>query len=160
MVALAIGLIITITLPAAIVYLIHRRSRVPVAVPLIAALFYVFGVALSVPLTAWIWPLIFGSRRALGAVLLSAVTVAVFQEFVRFLAFRYIKTMQRHRDHAGALAAGIGQAGLASILTGLQLLGGVTSWHCSPRSSIPRRSSKRWYTALRSSCCSRSASCR
>jgi YhfC intramembrane metalloprotease len=121
-VGLVIGLLITISVPVGIIFLIHRRSRVPVAVPLIAALFALFGLALTVPFTAWIWPLAFGGGRMPGALLLGAVTTGVISEFARFLSFRYIKTMQFHRDHSGALAAGIGHAAVGSVLAGLQFL--------------------------------------
>jgi uncharacterized membrane protein YhfC len=120
-----IGLLITIGLPALIVYLIHARSRVPVSVPVLAAVFCAIGLAVSVPLNAYVWPLIFGSRSALGALLLSGITAGVCQEVARYASFRFPKVMRDHRDHAGALAAGVGHAGLLSVLAGLQFIAAI-----------------------------------
>jgi hypothetical protein len=129
---LLVGLLITIGLPAGLVRLIHTRTHIPVAVPLLGALFGMLGLAVSLPITAYLWPLSFGARTS-TTVLLTAVTSGLCQELARYAAFRYAKPLRDRRDHAGALAAGVGHAAVASVLTGIQFVGGLALLLFLPR---------------------------
>jgi hypothetical protein len=125
LICLIIGLSITIGLPLAIYYLIKRRTSMPGAVPVIGATFGLISLAFTVPLNAYVWPLVFGSRLATGTLVMSSVTIGVISEVARYGAFRYPRRMRFYRDHEGALAAGFGDGAVNSILAGLQFVAGV-----------------------------------
>jgi hypothetical protein len=121
---LVIALLITIGLPLVVLYAIPRYSRVPRQVVLYGGLCCLVSLAVSVPLTSFVWPGVFGSG-SVGTLVATAVTVGVLQEVARFCGFRYVKTLRENADHAGAMAAGFGFGAVGSLLAGLQILGGL-----------------------------------
>ncbi|MBA3529987.1 MAG: YhfC family intramembrane metalloprotease [Propionibacteriaceae bacterium] len=120
----AFALFMMIALPVLLAFLVVRARRLPVRVPLVAAGFYFISLAITLPLTAFAWPLAFG-RGSLLTLALTCLTWGVCEELARFASFRFVPVMQRHRDDSGALAAGLGHGGAESIIFGLQFGAGV-----------------------------------
>lgn len=111
-IGITIEMLLMIGLPIIAGTVVCRRWRVPVAVPLIAAGFFLAQLVVNSLLTKALFPHIFG--QGLGTILVSALTYGVFEETARYLSFR-VGPLRRRRDTGGALAAGIGHGGMESI---------------------------------------------
>ncbi len=118
--ALGTALILMIALPLTLIVVLTRRRGVPGRVSLVAAGFYLLNLAVNAPLTAFVWPKLFGTG-SWSTLLATCLTYGVCEELARYASFRWVPVMRRHRDDSGAVAAGLGHGGAESILFGLQL---------------------------------------
>lgn len=111
--AVAVEFGLMIVLPLVVVRLWIRRRRVPLAVPLIAAAFYLLNLVVNVPLTALLYPSLGLPPVTLTA--LTALTYGLCEEVARWLSFK-VGPLARRRDGDGGVAAGLGYGGMESLL--------------------------------------------
>ena len=122
--AFAFALVVMIVLPVLLALVVARTRRVPFRVVLVAAGFYLLNLAVNVPLTGFVWPLLLG-RSSLLTLLLTCLTWGVCEELARYASFRFVRVMKENRTDSGALAAGLGHGGAESVLFGLQFAAGT-----------------------------------
>lgn len=121
--AFGVEMLLMIVLPIALVVWWCRRTRLSLAVPAVAAGFYLLNLVLNTPLTSWLIPNALG--HGLLATALIALVYGTFEETARWLSWK-VPVMRRRIGADGGIAAGLGHGGTEAIAFGLPYLIGMT----------------------------------